>query len=140
MDKYYAIGVTLVDMRTAYAVVAIEEDHFLVDWESFVGYSEMSLSKFMEEKPGSATLFRVRAKPDDYYNFNFTAKQYQCLRLTNMEQTTVIYGYVMKGSGLLSSLQSGKEFFTLRLRYPEKSKSANQVIIDEVITSGWVIE
>ena len=140
LKDYYTIGVTLEDFSMAYAILAIEQDRFLIDWESFVGYSEMSLGKFMEKKPGSPTLFRVRVKADDYYNFNFTDEQYQCLRLTNMNQTTVIYGYVMKGTGPLSTLRAGKEFFTLRLRYPESPKTANQVIIDEVITSGWVIE
>lgn len=141
LKDYYLIGVTLDDLSTAYAIVTIEQDRFLVDWESFVGYSEMSLDKFMEEQPNSPTLFRLRVKPDDYYNFNFTAEDYQCLHLSDRNQTTVIYGYLLKGAGPISSLQPGQEeFFTLHLRYPETSKTANQVIIDKVITSGWIIE
>ena len=141
VKDYYIIGVTLEDLSMAYAILAIEQDRFLIDWESFVGYSEMSLGKFQEDQPGKPTLFRLRVKPDDYYNFNFTAEDYQCLHLSDMNQTTVIYGYVLKGQGPISSLQPGQEeFFTLRLRYPENPKTANQVIIDEVITSGWIIE
>ena len=112
-----------------------------MDWEAFVGYSEMTLDQFKAEQPQSPTLFRLLVKPDDYFNFDFTADKYRCLHLSDIDANTTIFGYVLKGTGPIASLQQGQEeFFTVRLRYPEDSKAANQVFIDEVITSGWVIE
>ena len=141
LKDYYLIGVTLEDFSSNYAVMTIDEGKFLVDWEAFVGYSEMTLAQFKAKKPQSPTLFRIRVKPDDYFNFDFTPDKYRCLHLSDIEADTTIFGYVLKGTGPIASLQQGQEeFFTVRLRYPADSKSANQVFIDEVITSGWVIE
>ena len=141
LKDYYIIGVTLDDFSSNYAVLTIDQGNFLVDWEAFSGYSEMTLDQFKAKKPQSPTLFRLRVKPDDYFNFNFTPDKYRCLHLSGIEADTTIFGYVLKGTGLIASLQPGQEeFFTVRLRYPADSKSANQVFIDEVITTGWVIE
>jgi hypothetical protein len=141
LEKFYLIGVTLDDFSSTYGILTIEQGRFMVDWEAFVGYSEMTLDQFKADKTQSPTLFRLRVKTDDYFNFDFTPDKYQCLQLSGIEEKTVLYGYVIKGTGAISSLQPGQEeFFTLRLRYPEQPKAANQVFIDEVITSGWVIE
>ncbi|MCH2059596.1 MAG: hypothetical protein MK183_03115 [Verrucomicrobiales bacterium] len=141
LENFYLIGVTLDDFSSTYGILTIEQGRFMVDWEAFVGYSEMTLDQFKADKTQSPTLFRLRVKPDDYFNFDFTPDKYQCLQLSDIEEKTVLYGYVIKGTGPISSLQPGQEeFFTLRLRYPEQPKAANQVFIEEVITSGWVIE
>jgi len=139
-DEFYLMEVILHDSSKITTVVALEEGSFVVDWESFVGYSEMSLAQFMKEQPKEPTLFRVRVEYDDYFNFDFTDKTHKCLRLSDLNRTNVIYGYVQMKSELLPKLKQGRERLSIvRIRYPENPKSSNQVLIDEVITHGWVL-
>jgi hypothetical protein len=139
-EEFCLIEVILHDLRKVTAVVALEQGDFVVDWESFVGYSEMSLSQFMKEQPRQPTLFRVRIKFDDYFNFDFNDKTHICLRLSDLNQTNVIYGYIKRKSELLPKLRQGREGLSIvRIRYPEHPKSSNQVLIEEVITNGWVL-
>ncbi len=139
-EDCFLIEVILHDLSKVTAVVALEKDSFVVDWESFVGYSEMSLAQFIKKQPKKPTLFRVRIKFDDYFNFDFNDKTHKCLRLSDMNRTNVIYGYIQKKAELFPTLRQGREGFSIvRIRYPDHPKSSNQVLIDEVITSGWIL-
>lgn len=124
---------------------APNEDRLVVDWESFVGYNEMSFAEFREQRPTSPTLFRVRAKFDDYYNFDFDEKTYGCLQLGDLELTEAIYGYIERGSELwekmyLDLVNARVDFMILKLAFPEDPKSPNQVFVDDYITAGWMLE
>lgn len=138
-EKFLLLETTLHDFSKVTAIVVLEKGRFVVDWESFVGYSEMSLEEFMKEQPKKPTLFRVRIRFDDYFNFDFTDINYKCLHMSDLKQTDVIYGYIHSESELFSTLQQGEEgFFIVRIRYPEHPKTTNQVLIDEVVTNGWL--
>ena len=39
-----------------------------MDWESFVGYSEITLKDFILKKPKESMLFRLNANSDNYFN------------------------------------------------------------------------
>ena len=105
----------------------------------------MTLKEFISNKPEEPKLFRLHANSDDYFNFQFSEEEYRCLYLRNPEDTKSVYGYIKRGSvadGQLSRIaESGQSirFLTLKLHYPKKIGGNNQTIIDEIVTSGWLI-
>ena len=145
IDGFYIIKVSFPDFSILPVVLALEENKIVVDWESFVGYSELTLKEFISNKPEEPRLFRLHANSDDYFNFQFSEEEYRCLYLRNPEDTESVYGYIKRGSvadGQLSRIaESGQSirFLTLKLRYPKKIGGNNQTIIDEIVTSGWLI-
>ena len=145
IDGFYIIKVSFPDFSIIPVVLALEENKIVVDWESFVGYSELTLKEFISNKPEEPKLFRLHANSDDYFNFQFSEEEYRCLYLRNPEDTESVYGYIKRGSvadGQLSRIaESGQSirFLTLKLRYPKKIGGNNQTIIDEIVTSGWLI-
>ena len=145
IDGFYIIKVSFPDFSILPVVLALEENKIVVDWESFVGYSELTLKEFISNKPEEPKLFRLHANSDDYFNFQFSEEEYRCLYLRNPEDTESVYGYIKRGSvadGQLSRIaESGQSirFLTLKLRYPKKIGGNNQTIIDEIVTSGWLI-
>lgn len=145
IDGFYIIKVSFPDFSILPVVLALEENKIVVDWESFVGYSEMTLKEFISNKPEEPKLFRLHANSDDYFNFQFSEEEYRCLYLRNPEDTKSVYGYIKRGSvadGQLSRIaESGQSirFLTLKIHYPKKIGGNNQTIIDEIVTSGWLI-
>lgn len=145
IDGFYIIKVSFPDFSILPVVLALEENKIVVDWESFVGYSELTLKEFISNKTEEPKLFRLHANSDDYFNFQFSEEKYRCLYLRNPEDTESVYGYIKRGSvadGQLSRIaESGQSirFLTLKLRYPKKIGGNNQTIIDEIVTSGWLI-
>jgi hypothetical protein len=116
---------------------------FKIDWESWVGWSELSWEKFRETKPVQACRFRVNVYPTEYYNFAFTDDlKWQSYRLDSPDGTHTIYGYVEKGSDLARSLHLDPDTrmssMILTLKFPPNSDSRDQVEIVQVVTDGWV--
>ena len=146
IDKFYILKLSLPDFSILPVVLAWENELILVDWESFVGYSEITLKDFILKKPKESRLFRLNANSDNYFNFQFTENEYRCLYLRNSEDTEAVYGYIRRGNDVDNQLsriiESGEtiKFLTLKLRYPEKLGGKNQVIIDEIVTPGWLIK
>jgi hypothetical protein len=126
-------------------VIAAERvrNEFKVDWESFVGYSEMSFSEFMEKKPTLPVLFRVKSAGADYFNYGYEQKDYYCISLEEISTQTVIYGYVGKKSELAERMTQNREDLfgmqVLKLKYPEDVVADNMVLIDDFVQRGWVI-
>jgi len=60
---------------TDVALIARPGEAFKVDWESFVGASEMGWPEFKKERPVRPQLFRVFAQFDDYYNYEFSDEE-----------------------------------------------------------------
>lgn len=145
MKGFAVMRVVLKDYGQRPIVLARSGDKLVVDWESFVGYSGMTFAEFSEKKPTTPVLFRVRAQPEDYYNYGFGEDEYYCMRLSNLLLTEHIYGYVGKKSEAAEAIQSifsrqmPLDFVIMKLRYPEGSESDNQVIVDEFITDGWLL-
>ncbi|WP_029190464.1 hypothetical protein [Verrucomicrobium spinosum] len=123
---------------------------YVVDWGSFVLYSEMDWAKFMAEKPTRPVYFRLQVVPAEHYNYNFPDSQRMlCLKLVNPAQKGApeLYGYCVRTSTVGRTLEylTKKNFgeataMIVKLRYPspEESDSVNQVWIDEVVTEGWI--
>ncbi len=116
-----------------------------IDWESWVGWSDIPWQKFLAEKPAESHVFRVILASVDYYNFAFSDDQkWQCYRLEspNLEQT--IYGYAEKNSALDAKLRptTGGQpvLMTLALKFPPDAQSDSQVEIEGLVCEGWVEE
>jgi len=114
-----------------------------IDWESFVGWSEMPWKQFIEGKVTRPVLFRASLKLLDYYNFSFADEnRWQCYELRSPNGEHVLYGYVQKESLLDSRLRpmeaTSSRMVTLKLRFPTEDSSKNQVIIDSMIADGWL--
>ena len=146
IDGFYLIKVSFPDFSILPVILAFENDRIVVDWESFVGYSEITLSEFISKKPRNSTLMRLNATSDNYFNYQFQEDIYRCLYLRNPEDTEAVYGYIERGSRaddqLSRIIESGQSirFLTLKIQYPKKLGGKNQVIIDEIVTSGWLIK
>ena len=146
IDGFYLIKVSFPDFSILPVILAFENDRIVVDWESFVGYSEITLSEFISKKPRNSTLMRLNASSDNYFNYQFQEDMYRCLYLRNPEDTEAVYGYIERGGRaddqLSRIIESGQSirFLTLKIQYPKKLGGKNQVIIDEIVTSGWLIK
>lgn len=121
---------------------------FLVDWASFVIYSEMDWDKFRGRRPSELVTFRVLAMPSDYFVNGFSdSKKLVCLRLANPLNSAKppLYAYADRNSAVGRSLAfimqtySGKAVpLILRLKYASQSGPENQVLIGEFVGEGWV--
>ena len=115
-----------------------------IDWESWVGWSDLSWSTLLATLPTQATLFRVIVKRVDYYNFGFSDdKQWQSFRLESQDGEHMIFGYVQRGSAVEAKLRISPDATStpmiLKIRFPAGvAASNNQVVVDEVLANGWV--
>jgi hypothetical protein len=114
-----------------------------IDWESWVGWSEMPWKEFMASKPTEPKKFRVLLSAVEYYNFAFSDDDHwKSFRLESPDREDAFYGYAENGSGLagLLRLDSDKksEQMILTLKFPKDATSPNQVLIGDVVAKGWV--
>jgi hypothetical protein len=114
-----------------------------IDWESWVGWSEMPWEEFLSSKPGTPHLFRVRLSAVEYYNFEFgDDSKWQSFRLESPDKEHAIYGYAPKASVLAAKLRpmegSKPSSLMLTLKFPQVSSSSTQVEIEDLIGEGWV--
>jgi hypothetical protein len=116
-----------------------------IDWESWSCWSDMPWLQFMEQRPTSPVLFRVKLEELDYYNMAFADdRKWQSYLLMPASGEPVLYGYAERGTPLNSMLTPPSDvktlLLTLKLRFPQDAVSGNQVIIDSIVAEGWVIE
>ncbi len=116
-----------------------------IDWESWVGWSEMPWEEFIATKPASPKVFRVNLSPVEYFNFSFSDDaKWRSYRLESPDGEHALFGYVQRGTLLDSLLKPSpymkKVALTLALSFPENATSGNQVLIDKRVAEGWVLE
>lgn len=116
-----------------------------IDWESWVGWSEVPWHDFLSEKPAASRVFRAVLSPVDYYNFAFSDEtKWQSYRIESPDREHSVYGYVEKNSPLDLNLRpnAGETavLMTLALKFPPDSKSNTQVEIERLVCEGWVEE
>ena len=119
------------------------DDGYRIDWESWVGWTEMSWEQLIKERPTEPQIVLVRAKIDAYYNRDFTDEaKWVSITLNNPNSDRTLYGYVDREdptlTRLISGVSSGEVAVTVKIRYPENARAGNQVIITEFIFNGWV--
>ena len=144
-----SIVVTLKDGTTREAVVVREDDRSVVDWPSFVAWSDMEWAQFMEKKPAEPVLFRVLATVGERYDNAFAdSKALRCVKLIDprSQSTAPIFAYVestspmgQKVDAFLNQAEGKPTKLTLHLKYPTDAKSQDQVWIDSVVANGWML-
>lgn len=116
-----------------------------IDWESWVGWSDIPWKEFLSTKPAGSHVFRVILASVDYYNFGFSDDQkWQSYRLESSDKEHAVYGYVEKNSALNAKLRPNiseqSVLMTLALKFPPDPKSDSQVEIERLVSEGWVEE
>lgn len=140
----WQLGVTTRDQDEKFIILIDSSDGLKVDWESWVGWSDMPWDKFMATKPTTSHLFRVKFSPVEYYNFGFSDDQkWQSCRLESPNGESSIYGYIEKGSLLDIQIRAFKDtkfaFLILLLKYPSDANSPKQVLIERLVSDSWVL-
>jgi hypothetical protein len=129
-------------------IVAIEKTPkgYFLDWESYVGWSEVPWEQLGTARPIEPVIVRARVKDDDYYNHTFAdPARLACYRLSSFDGTHVVYGYVERRNPLFADLQARTQLnrlilATLKVRFISKSGPSNQVEITELVEDGWVLK
>lgn len=141
----WAVDVVLPDFTAKAIALQRIDGRFLVDWESWVGYSEVSWEEFQETRPRESKLFRILCSPVVYYNFDFMDdRKWRSFRIQSPDREHTLYAYVARFSPMERVLlppdrRRGMSLaVTVKLRYPGNAESANQVLIEEVVHAGWV--
>lgn len=126
----------------------------LLDWESFVGYSDMNWQEYAEKRPQTSNWLRAVADAGDYYNYEFADdKHFLCVRLTSPDGNQRMHGYVPRGSALgfmLAKRLNYEEFSVTGRRtssikvivettFPFNAKSGQCVNIREMRTDRWLM-
>jgi hypothetical protein len=141
--KIFSTLVTTGDFQTREMAFEETPDGIKVDWESWVGWSDMPWQDFRTMRPDSPKVFRVILEPVAYYNFGFgDEEKWQSYRLISPDGEQSIYGYVAKGSELevkvRPDLDVKQALMTLQLKFPPAATTDNQVEITGFLANGWV--
>ncbi len=118
-------------------------DGWKVDWESWVGWSDMPWDEFMEKQPKTPTRFRVRLKPIIYYNFGFSDdRKWRSYLAESPDGNHRLFAYVERGSRVDNLINfvdnpNGGDY-VLDLCFPADNPGSNQVLIEDRIAEGWV--
>ena len=140
----WAVDVLLPDHSIKPIAAERMNDRYVIDWESWVGYSEVSWEEVGKVRPTKPVLFRVLCAPINYYNFGFTDdRKWRSYRLQSPDRKHTLYGYVERRSiqeSMLTRYDAKPDqslAYILRIRFADES-GPDQVIIEEVVESGWV--
>ena len=140
----WAVDVLLPDYSVKPIAAERVNDGYVIDWESWVGYSEVPWEEVGKVRPTKPVLFRVLCAPINYYNFGFTDdRKWRSYRLQSPDRKHTLYGYVKRLSIQESMLTwydtkpGQSRAYILRIRFTDES-GPDQVIIEEVVESGWV--
>lgn len=141
--KVAAVQVRTGDFQLREIAVMKENGRFKIDWDSWAGWSEMTWTDFMREKPAEPKLFRVVLSPVDYYNFSFRDdREWSSYRLDSPDGMETLYGYVTRTGEIDQQVRpltpGAKTKWLLMLKFPPDATEGNQVLIDRVVAEGWV--
>ena len=124
-------------------------DRFVIDWESFVGYSEKSFAELKRSKPASPVLVRGLVQLHDYYNFEFSdAQKFLSVKVIAPDGDDFIHAYCLRdsqmGRWLLQDLGGRAEDsltkgYTLWINYPNNTQSDRCVNLIQIPAGRWLI-
>lgn len=146
VEGLFSVLVEMEDFKRRPIALEKVDGGFLVDWESWVGYSELPWDEFMCRRPTESAVFRVKTRVEHYYNYEFSDEDaWRSFQLQSPDGERTLYGYVPRHSAMereLMPLDPGMEVsaHTLALRYPEGASRGNQVLVERVLASGWVLK
>lgn len=116
-----------------------------IDWESWVGWSELGWGEILKEKPTEPVLVRVLCEAVRFYGSAFKDEgEWVSYRLISPDGKDTLYGYAKRGGVVDEELgavgRGGAVAVTLRIRFPEGAVSAAQVEVDELLGFGWFLQ
>lgn len=121
-----------------------DNSSYRVDWESWVGYCEMSAEDLIRAKPTEPKLLRIILRQGSYYNYEYSDERVWAayrLGFRNNDRTLLAYARRDSKEGeVLAELFRDEEGlpYTLKIRYPENARSGDQVEIVELLAEGWI--
>lgn len=134
-----------VDGRVEVALLK-ESNQWRIDWESYVGYSDMAWNQFKKERPSQPLLFRTFATKGDYWNFEFSDEtMFLSVHMLSPDGLTSIHGFCENDSSIgrevLSVLQKGqgRQPLVFRLAFPERAESDHCVRIVGLVSERWLL-
>ena len=141
--KFASMAVRTRDQEVKQLAFTDTPDGLKIDWESYVGWSDMTWEEFLKTKPTKPQIFRVMLKRAEYYNFNFANDvEWQSYRLVSPDGEHLLYGYVKRDSPVNRQVKPDDKkselAMTLSLKFRPGETSRNQVVIDRCIDDGWV--
>lgn len=125
-------------------LIALEqtENGYLVDWESWVGYCDLFPEELRKKRPTEPVKIRVRFNAIPYFNYAFdNDEEWLSYRLFFADGEEAMWGYVRRDTPLEREfLNSTSSTCMLKVRFPEKARSGDQMEILEIATVGWLTE
>lgn len=130
------------------AMLRDPQGKFLIDWESLIGYGEMSFQDFRAKRPATTVLMRAYVRLFEYYNFEFSdANKYLCIKLTAANGESSMYAYYERGTELARWLESDLaatgpadyKGYTMRVAFPPNAQSNQCVLLEQVIAPRWLL-
>lgn len=143
LGKFVSFPVLLGNYETRLIALEVTPNGPRVDWESWVGYSELSPNELILQQPKQPVLIRTKIAADSYYNFDFSDDSlWVSYRLQGEENEPSLQAYLDANSPIRSSLPrigEPAQAYILKVHYPEQVRSPDQLILSEVINEGWVL-
>ena len=140
-----AVGVAVLTLELEEKGLSLvkELDGFKIDWESWVGWSEMPWDEFLASKPTTSRVFRVTLYPVDYYNLAFSDEsKWQSYRIESLGNEQSVFAYAGKDTVVSQLLYFSPDVKSrcvmLALKFPQNAESSNQVEIERFVKDGWI--
>jgi hypothetical protein len=122
------------------------EGSFVLDWTSYVGFSQMGWEEFKRARPVTSTLFRAFATGSDYYNYEFAdRKKFLSVNLLSPDGLVSLHGFCERdtpiGMALARTLSRSNTMLgiVVRLAFPEKPESDHCVWIRQFVSDRWLV-
>jgi hypothetical protein len=122
-------------------------DKLELDWESYVGWGEMTFAELKKKRPTEPTLVRGFARKGSYFNYEFdNESRYMSVQLFSPDQLTTLHTYTERDSALGLAME---EWFTrapgvdlpltVRIAYPEAAQSDHATRLIGIVADRWII-
>jgi hypothetical protein len=143
-DTFAAVTILTPNFERKQLAFVDSADGLKIDWESWVGWSEMPWDKLIESRPTQPVLVRAMLKRVDYYNFGFGDEvKWRSYLIVSPDGEHTLYGYAERNSLIDQRLRPDEQNIsfsvTLKIRFPEDGDSRNQTVIEEFVSDGWVV-
>jgi hypothetical protein len=137
------------DGKLEIALRRTASDRLVIDWESFVGYGEMSFKDLISSRSAKPVMIRALVKVDDYYNFEFSdSKKLLSIKLTSPDGDSFVNAYCERdsvmGKWLSEDLGTRPDDslikgYTLWVSFPENAQSDRCLNLIQIPAGRWLI-
>ncbi len=154
--RFVLVGAEFGDFKTREMAMTKVDGKYLVDWESWAGWSEVTWKEFLtKDEVAGPYDFPVWVQVDNYYNGGYNNEEkFFCFKLVDVENWASCWGYCglddLAGKDLMRILRkkAGERGAAnklairaiLKLRREAQGVGKNQLWIDAVVADGWVRE